>query len=90
MEDGVAIAVADGDPEPREDGRAFRVAERADAEQVVLEGWHDVAETGKSRWKHWEVREAVAAECWHWPVAVPMAMGGPMRSMLTMGAVGIK
>ncbi len=55
MEDGVAIAVADGDPEPREDGRAFRVAERTDAEQVVLEGWHDVAEPGTSGWQRRDV-----------------------------------
>ena len=27
----------------------------------------------------------VAMECWYWPVAVPMAMGGPVQLMLTMG-----
>ena len=36
LEYGVAIAIADGDPKPGEDGGAFRVAESADAEQVVL------------------------------------------------------
>ncbi len=51
MEDGVAITVADGDPKPREDGSAFSVAERANAEQVVLERWHDVAEPGTSWWQ---------------------------------------
>ena len=47
--------VADGDPKPHEDGGAFRVTESANAEQVVLDGWHDVAKTGTSRWKRWEV-----------------------------------
>ena len=55
LEYGVAVSIADGDPKPGEDGGAFRVAEGANAEQIVLEGWHDVAKTGASRWKRWEV-----------------------------------
>jgi hypothetical protein len=55
LEYGVAVAIADGDPKPGEDGGAFRVAEGANAEQIVLEGWHDVAKPGASRWKRGEV-----------------------------------
>ena len=49
LEYGVTVAIADGDPKLGEDGGAFRVAESAGAEQVVLEGWHDVAEPGAFR-----------------------------------------
>ena len=56
LEYGVTVAIADGDPKPGEDGSAFRVAESANAEQVGLEGWHDVAEPGASQWKHGEVK----------------------------------
>ena len=55
LEYGVAVAITDGDPKPGEDGGAFRVAEGANAEQIVLEGWHDVAEPGASWWKRGEV-----------------------------------
>jgi hypothetical protein len=55
LEYGVAVAIADSDPTPGEDGGAFRVAESANAEQILLEGWHDVAEPGASRWKRGEV-----------------------------------
>ena len=88
LEDGVAVVVTDGYPKSREDGGAFRVTERANAEQVVIERRHP--RWARSSGSVGRLREAVTAECWHWQVAVPMAMGGPVRSMLTMGAVGIK
>ena len=48
LEYGVAIVIADGDPKPGEDGGAFCIAEGANAEQIVLEGWHAVAKPGTS------------------------------------------
>ncbi len=43
LQDGVAGSVADGNPKACEDGSALGIAESTNAEKVVGEGRHDMA-----------------------------------------------